>query len=139
MRRFHGLEHFHTEHPALLQPKQLSLWLLEELQACRCLIFGAIGDDERILLAELALAPEGLAYDRFDQRIDLSLAGPILRADCVPLTYRLQGRVFAVSGRCSVLRKVCGVDLYLSHSYTGKVGDMAWQYFAIPVKPLLGL
>jgi hypothetical protein len=73
----------------------------------------------------------------FDQRIDLIVAGPILRNDCVPLIYRLQGEQFAISGRCSMIARVCGVDLYLQRSYTGVIGDIARQKFSIALKPLL--
>jgi len=67
------------------------------------------------------------------------VSGPIIRNDCVPLTYRLQGKQFGVSGRCSLLPMVCGVDLYLQRSYTGVVGDIARQRFSFHLKPLLKL
>ncbi len=111
--------------------------LLSDLRHCRCTIYGCIGDDDQIVLAELDLLPNGLEYEMFDQRIDLVVAGPILRADCVPLTYCLQGDQFSITGRCSMIARVCGVDLYLQRSYTGVVGDIARQKFAIPVKELL--
>jgi hypothetical protein len=107
------------------------------LQHCRCTIYGCIGDDDRIALAELDLLADSLEYEMFDQRIDFIVAGPILRADCVPLTYRLQGEQFAITGRCSMIYPVCGVDLYLQRNYTGMVGDIARQKFAISVKALL--
>jgi len=137
MRQMHGLEKIRGSHPELLTAAKLAEILLDDLQDCRCLIYGSIGEDDKIVLAELELLPDTLSYERFDQRIDLCVSGPILRADCVPLTYRLQGQRFAVTGRCSMLAKVCGVDLYLQHSYTGIAGDIARQKFAIPVKPLL--
>lgn len=90
-----------------------------------------------MLLAELALLPETLVYDNFDQRIDFVVCGAILRNDYVPLTYLLQAESLVICGRCSVIPKVCGVDLYLQHSYTCVVGDIARQKFALPVNHLL--
>ncbi|WP_026602198.1 hypothetical protein [Methylomonas sp. 11b] len=137
MRQIHGLEKLVEQQPGRLNAQILAELLLTDLHQCRCSIYGTIGDDDRVLLAELDLLPGGIEYEMFDQRIDLVVAGPILRNDCVPLTYRLQGEQFALSGRCSMIARVCGVDLYLQRSYTGVVGDIARQKFAIPLKPLL--
>ena len=113
--------------------------LMDDLQDCQCYIYGCIGDDEQILLSTLSLLPETVLYEMFDQRIDFTVAGPILRNDCVPLTYRLQGSVFAITGRCSMIARVCGVDLYLQKSYTGQIGDIARQKFSLDIKALLKL
>jgi hypothetical protein len=110
--------------------------LLSDLQNFHCLIYGCIGENDEILLAKLDFLPESLLYDMFDQRIDFCVSGPILRADTVPLTYRLQGEEFALSGRCSMISKVCGVDLYLQRSYTGVVNDIARQKFSFSVKAI---
>lgn len=96
-----------------------------------------MSEDPEILLATLYLLPDTLNYDSFDQRLDFIVAGPIVRNDCVPLTYRLQGHDFAISGRCSMIARVCGVDLYLQSSYTGVIGEVARQKFSIAIKPLL--
>ncbi|MBD9354801.1 hypothetical protein [Methylomonas albis] len=137
MRQIHGLEKLLEQQPGRLNAQKLAELLLTDLRQCRCSIYGTMGDNDRVLLAELDLLPDSLEYEMFDQRIDLIVAGPILRADCVPLIYSLQGEQFAISGRCSMIARVCGVDLYLQRSYTGVVGDSARQKFAIPLKPLL--
>ncbi len=137
MRQMHGLEKLCQQQSGLMNAKKLAELLLADLCQCRCTIYGCIGDDDKIMLAELDLLPESLEYEMFDQRIDLIVAGPIFRADCVPLTYCLQGEAFSITGRCSMIPRVCGVDLYLQRSYTGVVGDIARQKFAIPVKELL--
>ncbi|MGY6277482.1 hypothetical protein [Methylomonas sp. MgM2] len=137
MKRFHGLEKFRPSRPGILKVADLADWLLKDLQACQCRIYGCIGDDDKVLLATLELLADTLVYEMFDQRIDFIVSGPIHRNDCVPLTYRLQGRNFAMTGRCSMIARVCGVDLYLQASYTGIVGDMARQKFSIALKPLL--
>lgn len=125
------------QQPGRLNAQRLAELLLTDLCQCRCSIYGTIGDDDKVLLAELELLPESLEYEMFDQRIDFIVAGPIRRNDCVPLIYRLQGELFALSGRCSMIARVCGVDLYLSRSYTGVIGDVARQKFAISLPPLL--
>lgn len=137
MRQIHGLEKLVEQQPGRLNAPKLAELLLTDLRECRCSIYGTICDDDKVLLAELDLLPDSLEYEMFDQRIDLIVAGPILRNDCVPLIYRLQGEQFAISGRCSMIARVCGVDLYLQRSYTSVVGDVARQKFAIPLKPLL--
>lgn len=137
MKQFHGLVELRLTHPGWLKPQGLAALLLEDLQQCQCYIYGSLADDDKILLAGLSLLPDELHYEMFDQRIDLIVAGPILRNDCVPLTYRLQGKTFGISGRCSVIPKVCGVDLYLKRSYTCVIGDIARHKFSIDIKALL--
>lgn len=139
MKSLSGVKQLHLAVPGQLSALKLAEVLLADLASCHCRIFGCSGEDDQVLLAELPLVPDSLSYDRFDQRVDLRVAGPILRADCVPLTYRLQGRHFGMAGRCSMLPKVCGVDLFLPDSYTGRVGDMTSIKFAVPVRPLLKL
>ncbi len=137
MKQIHGLEKLCESVRRPVIASQLAQALLDDLQHCRCLIYGCIGDDEQIVLAELPLLPETLNYEMFDQRIDFNVAGPILRDDCVPLTYRLSGDKFSITGRCSMIARVCGVDLYLHSSYTGVVGDIARQRFSITLSALV--
>ena len=117
MRHILGLEILRAQHPERLNVRRLAELLLMDLEECRCYIYGNGEDEEKnVLLAELTLLPDTLVYDNFDQRIDFVVSGPILRADHVPLTYRLQAKNVAICGRCSVIPRVCGVDLYLQHS-----------------------
>ena len=138
MRHILGLENMLAQYPERLNARRFAELLLVDLRQCRCYIYGNAEDEEKsVVLAELALLPETLVYDIFEQRVDFVVSGPILRVDRVPLTYRLQGENIAICGRCSVIPKVCGVDLYLQRSYTCVVGDVASQKFALPVRPLL--
>ena len=138
MRNISGLENLRSQLPERLNVQKLAELLLHDFRRCHCCIYGNSEDeDKNLLLAELFLLPETLVYDNFDHRIDFVVRGVILRADHVPLTYCLQAENLAICGRCSVIPKVCGVDLYLQQSYTCMVGDIASQKFAIPVKPLL--
>lgn len=137
MKRFHGLAQLGQRLEGKSNGHFLAELLMQDLQQAQCRIFGSIAAGDQILLATLSLLTDSVNYDSFDQRLDFTVAGPILRNDCVPLTYRLQGGAFGISGRCSMIARVCGVDLYLQRSYTGIVGDMARQKFSIAIKPLL--
>ena len=137
MKQIHGLDKLIAGHQGILTERHLAQRLLNDLQDCYCDIYGSLAGEDNTLLASLDLLEDSLNYDSFDQRIDLIVSGPIIRNDCVPLTYRLSGLDFAISGRCSMIGKVCGVDLYLQASYTGVIGDIARHNFAIAVKPLL--
>jgi len=135
MRQFHGLDQL-LSNTGTNRIEALATALQHDLQHCHCHIMGCIAE-QTVLLASLALMPDSLIYHRFEQRLDWLVEGAIVRNDCVPLTYRLQGQQFAISGRCSVLPQVCGVDLYLSSSYTCTLGDKARQGFSLSLKKLL--
>lgn len=136
MRQYHGLDNLRALIAGRPTLTKLAECLLADLRDCRCTIYGCLGDNDRVVIAELVLEADSLLYERCEQRIDLSVVGPILRNDCVPLTFRLAGERFAITGRCSALPHVCGRDLYLS-GYSGRAGDIARQRFQIPLKRLL--
>lgn len=136
MKRLHGLESLMQNSRERLGHQILAERLQRDLRHCRCFIYGQ-KDGASVLLAELDGQDDSLFYERFDQRIDLALTGEIARDDCVPLAYRLQGEHLAVTGRCSMLPKVCGVDWYIGAGYSGKVGERARLKFKIDVKEVL--
>jgi hypothetical protein len=137
MRQYQGLQAFSQQQTKRFTAPALAAWLAEDLQSCHCLIAGKNQQDERIILAQLPLQADSWLYHRIEQRIDFIVEGHIIRNDYLPLIYHLQGQKFSVSGRCSMIGKVCGVDLYLSASYTGEVGDFVQQRFSLPLKQLL--
>lgn len=114
--------------------KTVAELLLLDLAACRCDIFGKTETEQLVLLAELNIIPDSLSYDMFDQRIDFTVVGDIINNQYVPLTYVVQGQKISLQGRCSTIRRVCGVDLYLNNTYTEKLGDEVRQSFSISVK-----
>lgn len=136
MKQIHGVKALFNQQ-APLSYSGLAAALLFDLQDCRLFIYGDTGGAASVQLAELQLVPQSLSYDSFDQRIDFTLQGNIQRNDCVPLTYRLQGQQFRMTGRCSMIGRVCGVDLYLSKTYSGLVGAAVQQRISLPLKPLL--
>jgi hypothetical protein len=137
MKQIHGLKNLTNDRRTTLNAQKLAALLQADLQQCRLTIFGCVETDDKVVLAELHVLTDSLEYRIHEQRLDFCVCGPILRADAVPLTYRLQGKQFAITGRCSMIAKVCGVDLYLQRSYTGKVGDIARQNFSLYVSTLL--
>jgi hypothetical protein len=126
MKTLHGLTQLSEALPERFTDKQLVTMILQDLENCRLTIQGNVAD-QPVVLAELETLQDSVIYEPFDKRFDLLLQGRIVRDDCPPLTYCLQGKQLAISGRCSIIPRVCGVDLYLNHSYSGKKGDFVRQ------------
>lgn len=136
MREFHGLDKLCADQQGLLNSHKLARLLMADLAEARLLIYGKDSADNPMRLAVLTLLPETMQYENFDQRLDLVFVGEIMANATPALSYCLQGQEFSVTGRCSTISKVCGVDFYLSRSYTGKIADVVRQPFAISVKAL---
>lgn len=136
MRQEQGLEALVHAYTGKLTVSVLSELLLEDLKSCKCSISGKLENEQSVLLAELSIIPDSLFYDMFDQRIEFTVAGEIVSDQFVPLIYTVQGELFSFYGRCSTIPQVCGVDLYLSASYTGRKTDLVRQKFSVSVKHL---
>ena len=131
MQKIDGLKQLLGQQQTPLSIKTFATRLMDDLANCHCLIYGK---DPHRILAQLALISDSLHYETFDKRIDLSVEGKIIIADDLPLHYCLQGNQFAAKGRCSILPRVCGVDLYLNHYNENK--GMIRQNFSFSVKKL---
>ncbi len=136
MREIQGVVELVNDNCQRLSYQILAEQLLEDMQNSHFFVYGK-QQDVPVVLADLSLAEDSLVYDAWDKRLDLMFSGVIQRDDCAPLTYRVQGQCLTVSGRCSVIPKVCGVDLYLSHSYSGRKGDRVYQKFAIKLADVM--
>lgn len=139
MRQEQGLGTLIHQQKVRMSGKVLSKLLLDDLANVSCKIFGKTTDEVPVLLAELNIIPDSLSYEMFDQRIDFTVSGEIANIQYVPLTYRVAGEKYSFHGRCSTIPKVCGVDLYLSKTYTERQGDIARQHFSVSIKKLLKL
>lgn len=137
MRQERGLDSLTEKQRGQVTAKILSKLLLDDLENCCCKIFGKTASEEPVLLAELKIVSDSLFYEMFDQRIEFVVMGNIINDQYVPLTYQVKGKQYSFHGRCSVIPKVCGVDLYLSKTYTEKKGDKVRQRFFVSVKQLL--
>ena len=136
MRREKGLQKLIENYSGRLGVDTLAGLLLADLKVATFSIFGNPENEADILLSKLKIVPDSLYYEGFEKRIDFTVTGQIMANQCVPLTYRVQGDKYYFYGRCSTIPRVCGIDLYLSRSYTEKVGDIAWQRFSIDVNAL---
>ena len=137
MRQQQGLEALTEGQRGQVSAKVLSKLLLDDLEQCCCKIFGKTASEEPVLLAELEIVSDSLFYEMFDQRIEFVVVGNIINDQYVPLTYQVAGKQYSFHGRCSGIPKVCGVDLYLSKTYTEKKGGSVRQRFFVSVKQLL--
>ncbi len=137
MRKEQGLKKLVENYTGNITTEILASLLMDDLKSAECFIFGQTRDDELILLTELNIIPDSLFYEQFDKRIEFTVAGEILNDQYVPLTYSVRGDKFKFSGRCSMIPRVCGVDLYLSSSYTRCAGDIVRQNFSVAVKRLV--
>lgn len=115
--------------------------LMNDLKQSSCMIYGENADEELVLLAELKtqLDTIKLYSGLFQQRIEFVVEGKITNDQYPAITYSINSATFRFYGRCSTIPQVCGVDLYLDKSYTGKVGDYVKQKFIIPVSKLYRL
>lgn len=139
MRSERGLEKLVGNYSGKSSIAILADFLLIDLKEVTCSIFGKTENGKTLLLSKLKLMSNSLYYEEIEKRIDFMVTGKIMNNQCVPLTYRVQGENYYFYGRCSTVARVCGVDLYLSRSYTERVGDMVWQRFSIDVKKLVKL
>lgn len=112
--------------------------IMEDLKDSSCMIYAETIDEEPILLAELITQPNTIELysGLFQQRIDFIVEGKIINDQYPAIKYCVKGTTIQFSGRCSTIPQVCGVDLYLDKSYTGRVGDDVKQKFSIPVSKL---
>ena len=133
MRQIHGLKQLGRLQEGYLSVDELAVLLMKDLGNCDCLIYGR----QQQILAKLNLIADSLFYEPFDKRIDLIVEGKIIETHYPPLTYHLRGNDFSLSGRCSLLPQVCGVDLYLTHYQ--KETTRVWQNFSFSVKKLYAL
>ena len=131
MRQIQGLTQLCANTDSYITLDKLATLLLADLENCRFFIYG---ESSQEILAQLNLAVDGLLYEQFDKRIDLIFQGIVISKAQPPLSYCLKGEHFSISGRCSVLPQICGVDLYLNHYDE----DNGWirQNFSISLKKL---
>lgn len=112
--------------------------IMDDLKQSSCMIYGENADEELVLLAELKIHIDTIKLNSglFQQSIEFVVEGKITNAEYPAITYSFNSATFKFYGRCSIIPQVCGVDLYLDKSYTGKVGDYVKQKFTIPVSKL---
>ena len=138
MRKYQKLNLLVTNNHGVENKIEFADLLVDDLKQSNCLIFGETTDEQPILLAELKTQVESIKLysGLLHQRVEFVVEGAIINDQYPALTYSVNGATFRFYGRCSTIPQVCGVDLYLDKSYTGKVGDYVKQKFIIPVNKL---
>ena len=138
MRKYQNLKLLVKDHNGVVNKTVFADLLMNDLKQSCCLVFGETVDEQPVLLAELKIQADSLYLDSgmFHQRIEFVVEGEIINDQYPALTYSVNGATFRFYGRCSTIPQVCGVDLYLDKSYTGKTGDYVKQKFTIPVNKL---
>jgi hypothetical protein len=134
MRQLSGLDKLLKSANVPLNKTELAKLVRTDLSHCRFSVCGQ-NQGQSVVIAEMQLIEEGLRYDRFDQRIDLTFAGELLATE-VPLNYTLQGKDIVITGRCSLVAQVCGADLLLNRSFAAGNGAHVQQKFSITLKEL---
>jgi len=112
--------------------------IMEDFKQSSCMVYGENADEELVLLAELKTQLDTIKLNSglFQQSIEFVVEGKITNDQYPAITYSVNGATVRFYGRCSIIPQICGVDLYLDKSYTGKVGDYVKQKFTIPVSKL---
>jgi len=138
MRKYQNLNLLIKHNSGVENKTRLADLLVDDLKQSSCLIFGETSDEQSILLAELIAQKDSIKVcsGLFHLHIEFVVEGKIINDQYPALTYTVNGATFRFYGRCSTIPQVCGVDLYLDKSYTGKMGDSVKQKFTIPINKL---
>lgn len=132
MRYISGLERLTVAEPVTLD--KLSVAIMHDMAEAVLAIEGG-RTDSPIILAKFCLLEEGLHHDRYSGRLEM-LFGGVIEVSAVPLFYTVTGKVLSITGRCSMIRSVCGADMLLNSSFTAEAGDWARQKFVLDINKL---
>jgi len=135
MREILGLELFLDANKGALKADTLAELMLQDLAQSHLQIYAEPLGEQQTVLADLTLLNDEINYDSFAKRLEMVFIGSVLN-DAIPLTYSIKGKQLLVTGRCSVIPKVCGVDLYFSH-YLREKNSQARQKFIFSMPDLL--
>jgi hypothetical protein len=138
MRKYQHISLLVKQNNGVANKIEFSDLVMKDLKQSSCMIYGENIDEELVLLAELKTQLDTIKLNSglFQQSIGFVVEGKIANDQYPAIAYSVNGATFRFYGRCSTIPQVCGVDLYLDKSYTGKVGDDVKQKFTIPVSKL---
>ncbi len=141
MRKYQHLDRLIKHNSGVGNKTEFAELVMADLKQSNCFIYGETKDEGRVQLAELKTQLETIKFYNglFQQHIEFSVEGKIINDQYPAITYQVKGAILLFYGRCSTIPQVCGVDLYLDKSYTGKVGDCVKQKLTIPVSKLYRL
>ncbi len=135
MRQLTGLEHFFTHHSGTIKAEPVAEFMQKQFNGSHLVVYAEPLSEQKTVIATLALNSEMNAYDAYAQRLEMIFMGEVTN-ESIPLTYTINGLDLSFYGRCSVLSKVCGVDLYFSN-YKRVEGSVARQKITISIKELV--
>jgi len=135
MRQLNGLEKFLSTHSGFIKAEQVAQYIQAQFSNSHLLVYAEPLNEQQTLLADLTLNGELASYEPYAQRLEFIYTGYV-DSCLIPLSYTINGVDLSFCGRCSVLPKVCGVDLYFSN-YTRQEGFFARQKITISIKELV--
>jgi len=135
MRQLTGLERLLENHTGFIKPEQVAQYMQAQFKESHLLVYAEPLGEQKTLLADLAIINDQMDYDLYQQRLELVFIGTVID-EKIPLTYTIHGQDLSYLGRCSVIPKVCGVDLYFAN-YVQSKGQEIRQKIIIPIKDLV--
>lgn len=135
MRQLTGLESFFTQHQGSVTAEQVAQFMQEQFNHCQLVVYAEPLSEQKTVLARLDINKEMISYDAYAQRLEFVFIGTV-DSEEIPLTYTINGAMLNYFGRCSVLSKVCGVDLYFSN-YKRIAGSSVRQKITISIRDLV--
>jgi len=135
MRQLIGLERFLINHTGFIKPEQVAQYMQTQFKESHLLVYAEPLGEQKTLLADLTIINDQMNYDLYQQRLELVFIGTVID-EKIPLTYTIHGQDLSYLGRCSVIPKVCGVDLYFAN-YVQSKGQKIRQKIIIPIKDLV--
>jgi len=135
MRQLTGLERFLENHTGFIKPEQVAQYMQSQFKGSHLLVYAEPLGEQKTLLADLTIINDQMGYDLYQQRLELVFIGTVID-EKIPLTYTIYGQDLSYLGRCSVIPKVCGVDLYFAN-YVQSKGQKVRQKIVISIKDLV--
>ena len=135
MRQLTGLGDFFIHHSGGIKAEQVAEFIQKQFNGSDLVVYAEPLSEQKTVLAILAFNPEMSAYDAYAQRLEMIFMGEVTN-ESIPLSYTIHGLDLSFYGRCSVLSKVCGVDLYFSN-YKRSQGAAVRQKITLSIKELV--
>lgn len=135
MRQLTGLTHFFDKYTGTIKAGQVAEFMQEQFAGSDLIVYAEPLSEQKTILAKLSFAAEMVNYDSYAQRLEFVFIGTVIDEQ-IPLTYIISGLNLTFFGRCSVLPKVCGVDLYFSN-YKRSKNFCVRQKITISIKDLV--
>lgn len=135
MRQLTGLESFFIKNSGSIKAEQVAQFMQEQFRNSQLTVYAEPLSEQQTVLAKLDISKDMITYDAYAQRLEFVFIGTV-KNEKIPLTYTIKGLDLSYIGRCSVLSKVCGVDLYFSN-YQRIQNSAVRQKIIVSIKELV--